>query len=265
MDLNKAFLLFLFLIFTGCLNNQHVDGKHIEREIKEINVIDFSPSSMEIDIFEKINKERRKVNANALEYDTKLSYVARKYSEKMLNEGFFDHYDKEGKNVDDRLKEANISYSTVGENLALVSIMDKNVEKVIEQWLKSERHRETMLDNQYKKLGVGVACGKELCYITTIYVNNLFSEIELPFKNNDYVIFSLPLNGFAKVKIKLNETAEIILTSRDELEKMKKENLNRPNYYWRKKTDLAVVDMLPDDIIVIYSNKTLKAEAEIIG
>ncbi|MEM4295503.1 MAG: CAP domain-containing protein [Candidatus Anstonellales archaeon] len=263
-----VFLFILAILYGiasyGCFYTKNLDGIEEKRMENAINYnLNFSPSQLELDIFHAINDIRKHYNKTYLEYDLRQSYVARAYSQKMLEEGFFDHYDKEGRNVDYRLKEANISYSLAGENLALVTFNKDLVNKTIDGWLNSEKHRETMLSNNFTKLGVGIACGKQLCYITTIYLNKTFVNV-LSFNiyENRYLIVGLPLNGPALVKLKFDNNVELFLTSKNQTEKIK----NGETFTYYKKFNGKVITLLmqKDDMLVIYSNETTTMIAEII-
>jgi len=259
-------LFFAFFLLYGCSSINEEKANLVSREIIKAEPMNFSPSQMEIEIWEKINEKRKEHGVGTLDFDIKASSVARAYSKRMLEEGFFDHYDKEGRNVEYRLKVANISYAEAGENLGLVSVGKESVNKVIDGWMKSKTHRETMLNENFSNVGVGVSCGKSLCYITTIYLNKLFKNILLPFKNNKnngFITFSLPLNGIAtRVEIEFNDTVDIILTNKSEVEKIKKDSPY--SYFWKNKTDKAIITMLPDDILIIYSNNSIMADAKIL-
>ena len=114
----------------------------------------FSPpvtiSEYEEVCLEELNLLRQSVYAHPLEIDSKLTKKCKRYAKKLAHTGRFIH--------DPRLR------YDIGENIAMST---GDPENPIEMWRVSKRgHREAMLDNRYKYVGIGTATnGKEWYYV----------------------------------------------------------------------------------------------------
>jgi uncharacterized protein YkwD len=99
-----------------------------------------------------INQERIKNGVYQLSARDELIPVARAHARDMWERKYFGHYSPEGKNVVDRLAEADISYTYAGENLALAPTLATAHQGL----MNSEGHRANILDPDFKKVGIGV-------------------------------------------------------------------------------------------------------------
>lgn len=125
----------------------------------------------EIDIFNLVNRERQKLGIKALEWDERLEGLSRRYSEQMAEEGFFSHYDADGKSIKDRFRTLQIrKWRKVGENLFKFSGNADFKKYAIRGWMRSQGHRENILDYTYTYSGVGIAVAEN----GTIYVTQIF-------------------------------------------------------------------------------------------
>jgi hypothetical protein len=264
--MNKKFfilnVLIVLLLLNGCTYlRENNNGLKTERsESFDVNR-NFSPSSIEIEIFESINKVRRSMNLSTLDYDIEASALARNYSLRMLKEKFFDHVSPEGDDVEKRLRDFKITYSSVGENLAYISITNDIATKAVNGWLKSPKHRETMLSNNYNKLGVGVACGDIFCYITTIYLNKTFyNEVE---KGNwGYFILNITLNGPTFLELTFNDSVKVIVMNKEELKKFKKGEPYK--YYFSTEGKKAFFYIEEEDQILIFTNNSISIKTDVV-
>ena len=59
-----------------------------------------------------------------LKFNSQLTALGGTYAQDMINRNFFAHYNPEGQTPFDRMKQAGISYSYAGENLAINSNVD---------------------------------------------------------------------------------------------------------------------------------------------
>lgn len=109
--------------------------------------------AMEKQIFELTNVHRNLHGIPSLLLDDKVSEVAYLHSKDMFEQKYFSHESKDGRGLMDRLAEKQIHYLVAGENIAA---QHSDAPAVIEGWLNSEGHRETLLNDQYNYLGVGV-------------------------------------------------------------------------------------------------------------
>jgi len=112
-----------------------------------------STSQAEQDIFRKTNEERAKAGLPALILDGTLTSVARAHSQDMSSRNFFGHVNPDGKNSFDRIKEAGVTYSSAGENIAGGPTADI----IMTNWMNSSGHRANILKSSFGKVGIGVA------------------------------------------------------------------------------------------------------------
>lgn len=134
----------------------------IRQESKEVVSLSVASRNLTEDpdsaraMFELLNKARSSHGAKTLVWDDKLALVATGYAFDMWNRSFFGHYSPEGESVANRLDKAQIVYRFAGENLAMaptVTIAQTGL-------MNSEGHRENILDENFKKVGIGVVDNK---------------------------------------------------------------------------------------------------------
>jgi uncharacterized protein YkwD len=124
----------------------------------------------EMAITEGVNDQRREQGLNPLEHRDDLAAVARSYSERMLEEGFFGHVDPEGEDVSDRVLDAGISFLAVGENLYLGEGPIDHVEASVSGWMQSPGHRQNILREQFSQTGVGMAREGNQVRVTQVFL-----------------------------------------------------------------------------------------------
>lgn len=89
----------------------------------------------------------------AVKWDEETSKVAFLHSEDMKKNNYFSHETPSGETLVDRLGEQNIKYEMAGENIAAHYV---DGIAASEGWLNSKGHRDTMLNEEFTHLGVGV-------------------------------------------------------------------------------------------------------------
>ena len=100
--------------------------------------------------------ERSNQNLAPLELSEKLSDIALNYAYTMYQDGFWCHKNPEnGELVGDRLSKQGFPYIDIGENLALSS----SVRSGHISLMNSESHKNTILDNEFKRVGIGIVSG----------------------------------------------------------------------------------------------------------
>jgi uncharacterized protein YkwD len=104
-------------------------------------------------IFDITNIMRRRYHVKPLKWDEATAEVAFLHSKDMYDSNTFTHNSKLFGELSDRLKTANIQYQIAGENIA-ANYMDAPA--VMEGWLNSEGHRDSLLNDKYTHIGVGV-------------------------------------------------------------------------------------------------------------
>ncbi len=113
-------------------------------------------AGLEAQVFTLVNQERAKVGCPALTVDSRLATAARGHSQDMATRGFFDHTNPDGVTAAQRVKNAGYNWSYVGENIAAGQ---RTAADVMDSWMKSQGHRDNILNCNYKNIGVGVAHG----------------------------------------------------------------------------------------------------------
>ena len=119
------------------------------------------------ELFELVNIERINVNSDPLEFSQTLSNIANDYAKKMYLEGFWCHKDPSNGNlVTERLLQ--VGYPPprfIGENLAMASTIYSGHESL----MGSESHRDTILDSEFKRIGIGIISGPNGLIIVQIF------------------------------------------------------------------------------------------------
>lgn len=116
------------------------------------------------------NEERADLAAAPLKRNATLDAAARLKAEHMAENEYFAHYAPDGTSPWYWFDEAGYTYAHAGENLA-IHFSDSS--EVIEAWMKSPKHRDNIVNNQYTEIGVGTAKGSFEGY-ETVYVVQLF-------------------------------------------------------------------------------------------
>jgi len=126
----------------------------------------------ETEIFNLINKERRRNNLGELEWNDGLARLARDYSSRMARGGFFDHSDPDGATVVERAKDARIkNWSKIGENLFYCQGIYDFGFVAVKGWMKSQTHKDNILDGDWTDSGIGIAQSRSgQIYITQVFI-----------------------------------------------------------------------------------------------
>jgi uncharacterized protein YkwD len=137
-----------------------VDG----RFLKEV-------TDLEQNCFDAVNHQREVKGLRALEESDELLEVARDYSRRMAEEGFFSHIDPEGKSVRERVREAGLRWHVLGENLAFSRGYVSPVAATLVGWMDSPTHRKNILEPSYTEGAVGAwISSKGTVYFTQIFL-----------------------------------------------------------------------------------------------
>ena len=127
-------------------------------------------ASVEGSSFALINQERHNAGRPELMFDPLLADIARHYSERMRDEGFFSHTDPSGANTSTRVRMAGLSFTVLGENLATTSGVSDPARTAHERFLSNPAHRANILDERFTLAGVGVARSGNSYWITQLYL-----------------------------------------------------------------------------------------------
>ena len=109
----------------------------------------------EAEMLKLINEERQKHGLKPLRADPELLPVARAHSQDMFARGYFAHDNPEGRDPFDRMRAANIHFSSAGENLALA----QTVEIAHVNLMNSPGHRANILNPSFGRVGIGILDG----------------------------------------------------------------------------------------------------------
>jgi uncharacterized protein YkwD len=132
------------LVYRGEL----LESKPIEES--EWTVIE---KATEQQIFDLTNILRLRHSLETVQWDEKVSEVAFSHSQDMFETENFSHTSEKFGELSDRLDVGDVFYQLAGENIAANYI---DGPAVVEGWLNSKGHRETLLNKEYTHLGVGV-------------------------------------------------------------------------------------------------------------
>lgn len=126
----------------------------------------------EMRVFSLVNQERAKRGLSAVQWDARLSDLARTFSRQMADEGFFDHCDRQGATVVDRARRARIKgWRKIGENLFFCDRSSQFVRLAVRGWLKSPAHRDNMFDPSWTATGIGIArASNGQIFVTEVFV-----------------------------------------------------------------------------------------------
>ncbi|UCG31877.1 MAG: CAP domain-containing protein [Phycisphaerales bacterium] len=108
-------------------------------------------------VIELVNEERTKIGVAPVSESDLLRQVAAQYACRMVEEGFFSHYDSEGEGPGERAVRGGYVFMKLGENLAAGQT---TAEQVVAEWMASDQgHRENILSPEWRETGVAVRLG----------------------------------------------------------------------------------------------------------
>lgn len=110
---------------------------------------------LEKQMLDLVNRERQAAGLNPLAPDPELTEVGRRHSAEMFARGYFAHDTPEGLSPFDRMREANVRFTTAGENLALAP----TIPLAHTGLMNSPGHRANILRREFARIGIGVMDG----------------------------------------------------------------------------------------------------------
>lgn len=148
---------------------------------------DIDISTLEMQIHNGINQQRKNNGLSALRYDSSLAAIARKHSADMAKNNYFSHDNLQGLDPTDRGNQAGYScykdygsYYTTGiaENIMQNNLYDsvtyyngipryawnsqtEIAESTVSGWMSSPGHRQNILTSTYDREGIGVAIASD--------------------------------------------------------------------------------------------------------
>ena len=109
--------------------------------------------------------------AQPLRWNENLAAVARAHSRNMLEQGFFDHVDPDGRTLSRRLSEGGIPWQAAGENIAIYTTVPGAEAAFMNEPRFQRNHRANILNANYTEVGIGIVKGPDgSLYITQDFV-----------------------------------------------------------------------------------------------
>lgn len=104
-------------------------------------------------VVDMVNAERAKHGCSAVTVNAKLQAAAQGHSDDMAARDYYAHTTPEGKGPGDRITAAGYRWSTYGENIFK---SPKDARTAMDGWMKSQGHRDNILNCSFKEIGVGI-------------------------------------------------------------------------------------------------------------
>ena len=136
-------------------------------------------AELERQMWALVNHERLDREASAetggralpLRWNENLAAVARAHSRDMLEQGFFDHVDPDGRTLSTRINEAGIPWRAAGENIAIYTTVPGAEGAFMNEPRFQRNHRANILNANYTDVGIGIVKGPDgSLYITQDFV-----------------------------------------------------------------------------------------------
>jgi uncharacterized protein YkwD len=135
-------------------------------------------SSIRLDAPEKVllklhNEARRQRGLESLCLEPALVEAARAHSRDMMERDYFAHTSPDGETLGERLKRFGYTpegygYWKVGGNIAWHSGSEPQPENMFEGWMDSEGHRDNILSEDFRQIGIGTYTGQYKSYEESI-------------------------------------------------------------------------------------------------
>lgn len=118
-------------------------------------------SQQEKQLLDLINQERAKSNLSPLIADPELMKVARTKADDMTKNNYFSHYSPTYGSPFDMMRQFGISFKAAAENIA----GNSTVEGAVNSWMKSEGHRNNIMNPNYNYTGIGISRSTKYGYV----------------------------------------------------------------------------------------------------
>lgn len=109
---------------------------------------------MQLQLLDLTNAARAQTGCAPVQLDPLLQLVANAHAQAMATAGYFDHIDRAGRGVGERLLAAGYNYRWAGEN---ISAGKNDVEAVFHWWMSSAGHRANIVKMEFSAMGLGYA------------------------------------------------------------------------------------------------------------
>jgi uncharacterized protein YkwD len=130
------------------------------------------PSEAEVEArsFQLINQSRASNGLPSLAFDSQLSDIARAHSQDMRDRSYFAHNDPDGNSPSSRMRTGGFTFKISGENIARTTGMKDPGQVANDEFLNDQAHREVLLNQEFTKVGIGVARSGTDYWITQDYI-----------------------------------------------------------------------------------------------
>ncbi len=105
-------------------------------------------------VLDLTNKERKANRLSVLKSNPTLEKAAQALADDMAKRKFFSHTDPDGKGMVERLKSVGVTNVTLAENICMGT---RTAEETLKLWMGSKGHRQNILGDEVRLLGVGFA------------------------------------------------------------------------------------------------------------
>lgn len=122
------------------------------KQVAPSGSVGYEVSAFEKEVLRLVNIERAEAKLAPLTLHVKLSEVARKKSQDMKDNNYFDHNSPVYGSPFDMMKKFGISYTAAAENIAKGYATPA---KVVNGWMNSDGHRKNILNSNYTHIGIG--------------------------------------------------------------------------------------------------------------
>lgn len=115
----------------------------------------FDPIQSTASVIERVaslvNAERARASLPPLKVAEKLNVTARWHAMDMAVGNYFDHTDRQGRSVGQRLSSMGYRFNYCGQNIAAGQ---RTPEEVVSAWMNSPPHRENILRREFREMGL---------------------------------------------------------------------------------------------------------------
>lgn len=155
-------ILVVIIIFVGVLvcEKIYTEPKMFESHIDPQKVLSLT------------NQYRENNGLPALKYSPLLENAAKLKAEDMLSKHYFAHESFNGTGLDYWLKKSGYRFRVAGENLSSDFYTE---EGVVNAWMRSEIHRENILDKDFTEIGLA-SLGGRITNADTVIVVQIFGD-----------------------------------------------------------------------------------------
>ena len=126
-------------------------------------------SAAEQEIFRQVNADRARAGLPPLELDNRLTQVARKHTEKMVEQKELSHQFPDEPDVRHRVMASGLRFDISGENVAY----DRDADSAENSLMHSPPHRANILRPEFTVIGVGVIRVGDSIYVTQDFAHRL--------------------------------------------------------------------------------------------